>query len=179
MNNHADIYEIQIFEFPIFRYINLFYSIPISLIPMIAIIRLVGDSEICILPDFPLLNLFLVTFFGLILCSISIKTFFGLSVQKAKVFVFRRGFKLKVGLRQIVVLWEDVKSVSFPKDKYESRSRSSASKAMFYFGRIHFLSISCSTWAIFRKTKREQYNQAFEDFKAVVRQVCASKINNM
>jgi|GEM_PF-1893807 len=179
MNNHADIYEIQIFEFPIFRYINLFYSIPISLIPMIATIILVSDSEIGILPNFPLLNLFLVTFFGLMLCSITIKTFFGLSVQKANVFVFRRGFKLKVGLRPKVVLWEDVKSVSFPKDKYESRSRSSASKVMFYFGRINFFSISCSTWTIFRKKKREQYNQAFEDFKAVVRRICASKINHM
>ena len=179
MNNHADIYEIQIFEFPIFRYINLFYSIPISLIPMIATIILVSDSEIGILPNFPLLNLFLVTFFGLMLCSITIKTFFGLSVQKANVFVFRRGFKLKVGLRPKVVLWEDVKSVSFPKDKYESRSRSSASKVMFYFDRINFFSISCSTWTIFRKKKREQYNQAFEDFKAVVRRICASKINHM
>lgn len=95
MNNHADIYEIQIFEFPIFRYINLFYSIPISLIPMIATIILVSDSEIGILPNFPLLNLFLVTFFGLMLCSITIKTFFGLSVQKANVLFLGEGLNLK------------------------------------------------------------------------------------
>lgn len=177
MNNHADTYEIQIFEFPIFRLINLFYSIPISLIPMIATILLVGDSEISILPNFPLLNLFLITLIGLMLLSITIKTFFGLSVQKANVFVFRRGFKLKGGLRQKVVLWEDVKSVSFPKDRYESRSGSPASQVMFYFGRINFFKIQCSTWTIFRKKKREQYNQAFEDFKAVVRQKCASKID--
>ena len=179
MNNHADIYEIQIFEFPVFRYINLFYSIPISLIPMIVTILLVGDSKTTILPNFPLLNLFLITFFGLLLCAITIKTFFGLSVQKANVFVFSGGFKLKVGLRQKVVLWEDVKSVSFPKDRYESRSGSPASTVMFHFGRINFFSIPCSTWTIFSKKKREQYNQAFEDFKAVVRQNCTSKINHM
>ena len=175
MNNHADTYEIQIFEFPVFRLINLFYSIPISLTPMIATILLVGDSIPPILPNFPLLNFFLIPFFFLILCSITIKTFFGLSVQKANVFVFMGGFKLKVGLRQKVVLWEDVKWVSFPKDRYESRSGSPASQAMFYFGRINFFKIQCSTWTIFRKKKREQYNQAFEDFKAVVRQNCASK----
>ncbi|KAF2510545.1 hypothetical protein [Flavobacterium foetidum] len=68
--------------------------------------------------------------------------------------------------------WKEVKSYSFPKDKYESRSNSSASTVILSFGFMKINVINCSTWTLFSKTRRREEEDAFNQFKQAVVQFC-------
>ncbi|MFB9080684.1 hypothetical protein ACFFLS_21320 [Flavobacterium procerum] len=68
--------------------------------------------------------------------------------------------------------WSQVKSYTFPKDKYESRSNSSASIVILSFGFMKVSVINCSTWTLFSKTRRREEQDAFAQFKKAVVYFC-------
>lgn len=159
-------------HFTSFRYINLIYSIPLTFL------LIFGFAKICFFlePIFQRrfsgwVSAIIYIFSLIIFTGLVIKVFFMLNLRRISLYIDDEGFVIN-NKETSKKYWSKVKSYTFPKDRYESRSNEAASIVMLSFGFMKMSIINCSTWTLFSRTRREEEKEAFAQFKQAVVHFC-------
>ena len=165
---------IKIFQFPVFRYMRLFYSVPFFFASIFAYVRLASlwsfDQ-----PGLPwwLAGLIIPWVFIVIWGAATVILFYWLNTQVILVTADNEGFQLQLP-RNRKIRWSEVKSCNTPMDYAPvSGQRHEGTIIALGFGFMKKPKIiRCSTWTILNKAKRKHYEQQFKEFKALVQRHC-------
>ncbi len=158
--------------FSSFRYLNLIYTIPLAFFFIFGFAKLFFYLEPILERQLPVWLSAIIYIFCLLLFTVLIiKVFFMLNLRRISVSIDHEGFILN-NKKNKKKYWSDVKSYTFPKDKYESRSNSAASTVILSFGFMNINVINCSTWTLLSKTRRHEEQEAFDQFKQAVVHFC-------
>ena len=171
---------IKIFQFPVFRFIRLLYSIPFFFASIFAFVRLANlwsfDQ-----PSLPmwLSGLVIPTVFITIWGAATVILFYWLTTQVILITVDTEGFQLQLP-RNRKIRWSEVKSCYTPMDHHPlwgQRYEGMTIALGFGFMKKPKI-IRCSTWTILNKAKRKHYEQQFKEFKALVQRHCQPSYSN-
>ncbi len=170
INNNA----LKIFEFPVFRLVRLLYSIPVLALffwGCVTALTKLEHSELSVMLKLVMYAVCLVT-----MTTVIVKLFFLMNTRVVIITTDEDGFQMGLpGHKKI--LWSQVKSCSFPRDKYEIRANEPASTIILGFGFMEKPKIiKCSTWTIFSQAKRKKYQQDFNAFRETVTVYCELKL---
>ena len=169
---------IKIFQFPVFRYIRLLYSIPFFFASTFTfgwLANLWSFDQ----PGLPmwLSGLVIPTVFITIWGAATVILFFWLTTQVILVTVDTEGFQLQLP-RNRKIRWSEVKWCHTPMDDSPWGHRYEGMTIILVFGfmKKKLTIIRCSTWTILNKAKREYYEQQFRELKALVQHHCQSTL---
>lgn len=158
--------------FTSFRYINLIYSIPLTLFFIIGFVKLVFYLETTVQLQLPEWFFTFIAIFGIIIFTVLIvKIFFMLNLRRISLSIDDEGFFIN-NKEKKKKYWSQVKWYTFSKDKYESKSNSPASTVILSFGFMKAFIINCSTWTLLSKTRRREEQEAFAEFKQALVYYC-------
>ncbi|WP_461532008.1 hypothetical protein [Sinomicrobium sp.] len=159
---------IQSFEFPLFRFKRLLYSVP--LVGLSLWLFTIGGIELELLLEEQdkWISLFIYAVYLIGYVAFTIKWLFYINSRVVLIWADDTGFRFNIAPSK-KIMWHEIKSCKFPRDIYEIRSQSPASTIILDLGFGKIKIINCSTWTIFSKNKRKNYNHNFESFKEVLR----------
>lgn len=158
--------------FSSFRYINLIYSIPLTFFLIIGFAKLSFYLEPFLQKQLSAWSSTIIYIFALLLfTAFVVKLFFMLHLRRISLYIDDEGFVVN-NKQDKKKYWNQVKSYTFPKDKYESRANESASMVMLSFGFMKMSIINCSTWTLLNKERRREEQDAFDQFKQAVVRFC-------
>lgn len=171
---------IKIFKFPIFRYIRLLYSIPLTIIIILLtvwVMKFLSSFEPIFLQWIPGWAAIILPTAALIAWGyLVMKIFLRINSRVVSVRVDANGFQLDLpGSRK--TYWSKIKTCMFPTTRYRNGAIEYLTIILGFGFMKKIIVIKYSRWWILnRNNKRKFYEKQFQEFSEIVRHYCQSKL---